>query len=715
MARKLLLASRCAAALVALLAGASDAPAGGGPQNVFLAVNSASWASLTVANHFIQLRRIPPSNVFYIDWTGGCESIDVETFREKILGPTLDASEKRGVRNQIDYVIYSSDFPYSIDLTEDFAGRVKFPEHATPACSINSATYLWHLLYSRLPIIMDARINHYMRDFTNRNPTEPTRGFRSWYGWDTEGTLQEAGGQPYVLSTMLAMTSGRGNSVREAVAYLQRSAKADGTHPSGTIYFSKTDDKRSTPRVSGFAKAVEDLKALGVRAQVISTPLPTGRDDVAGLMTGVADFSWARSGSKILPGAICENLTSFGGIMAEGSPQTPLSEFLRHGAAGSSGTIVEPLALAEKFPWPSIHVHYARGATLAEAFYQSVFAPAQLLIVGDPLCRPWANIPEVQVAQVKSGDKISGALSIKPTAKLPMGGQIERFDLFVDGRRVDACGPGETLEWNSATDNDGYHELRVAAIDASAIETQGLAIIPVSVDNFQRTARISTTPAGKVRWDENLTVRAKAPGMKQIYVLHNGRALGMISGEEGELLVNPRGLGLGPTSLQAVGLSGGAPRDRVSTEPVALVVEPPQSLPPIKNPPQQVAPGLAMRLPSGKIVTVQDTRDSAWPAIAGLDQNQQFTAQAFFDIAAEDVYQFQLWHYGDLKLAVNGVSLYDGQQGDYRQKFVPVALAPGRHRLSFSGRTASNVKLRILFGGPGTLSLDGKRFRHQTR
>jgi hypothetical protein len=42
-------------------------------------------------------------------------------------------------------------------------------------------------------------------------------------------------------------------------------------------------------------------------------------------------------------------------------------------------------------------------------------------------------------------------------------------------------------------------------------------------------------------------------------------------------------------------------------------------------------------------------------------------------------------------------------------------LAPGRHRLSFSGRTASNVKLRILFGGPGSLSLDGKRFRHQTQ
>ena len=40
-----------------------------------------------------------------------------------------------------------------------------------------------------------------------------------------------------------------------------------------------------------------------------------------------------------------------------------------------------------------IQVHYARGCSLAEAFYQSVYAPYQLMIVGDPLCRPWANIP----------------------------------------------------------------------------------------------------------------------------------------------------------------------------------------------------------------------------------------------------------------------------------------------------------------------------------
>jgi len=203
--------------------------------------------------------------------------------------------------------------------------------------------------------------------------------------------------------------------------------------------------------------------------------------------------------------------------------------------------------------------------------------------------------------------------------------------------------------------------------------------------------------------------------MKQVYVVQNGRPLGVISGEEGELAVNPRTLGLGPVSIQALAVGTPGSRERVVSAPAEIVVEPPKALPPLKDAPQKLGAGLAFKLPSGKVLTVQDTRDVAWPALAGLEQNQPFVGQAYFDVATEDVYQFQVWHYGQFKLSVDGVSLYDGQQGNFKQKFLPVALAPGRHRLSFSGRAGSEVRLRILFGGPGALSLNGKMFRHQTR
>ena len=83
-----------------------------------------------------------------------------------------------------------------------------------------------------------------------------------------------------------------------------------------------------------------------------------------------------------------------------------------------------------------IQVHYARGCTLAEAFYQSVYGPYQLLIVGDPLCRPWADIPQVSVAGVEAGATVRGRLTLEPSVTSAGKATADRFELFVDGVRM---------------------------------------------------------------------------------------------------------------------------------------------------------------------------------------------------------------------------------------------------------------------------------------
>src|SRR5205814_1871731 len=118
--------------------------------------------------------------------------------------------------------------------------------------------------------------------------TVGSHGFRSWYDWGPKGELMEAGGSRYLLSTMLGVTSGRGNTVQEVVHYLERSAAADGTIPPGTIYFMSDADIRSKTRAGGMQLAVQELKQLGVQAAVLTDPLPKGRKDVQGLMCGVA-------------------------------------------------------------------------------------------------------------------------------------------------------------------------------------------------------------------------------------------------------------------------------------------------------------------------------------------------------------------------------------------------------------------------------------------
>jgi hypothetical protein len=269
-------------------------------------------------------------------------------------------------------------------------------------------------------------------------------------------------------------------------------------------------------------------------------------------MAGVEKFDLAASGIEILPGAICEHLTSAGGIMTAGAYQTPLSDFLRHGAAAASGTVTEPRAIQAKFPLPSLHVHYARGCSLAESFYQSVCAPYQLLIVGDPLCQPWAVAPRIQLAGIPQTENVSGTLSLAPSGGGAQGRLIGVFELFVDGRLVSRTAPGKTLTLDTTKLADGYHELRLVGIQGDAIETQGSQIVPIVVRNQLEPVELEVAPRPGVSHQGKLKVRVRQAGVASITIRQNSRVVGRVQGESGEIEIAAAMLGRGPTTLQAL-------------------------------------------------------------------------------------------------------------------------------------------------------------------
>jgi hypothetical protein len=354
---------------------------GGGPENVFVVVNSASVDSIGVANAFVAARGIPPINILMLPWQDNVESTTIGRFRNELLAPIVKAIGSRRLSTQIDCIAWSSDFPWRIDYKDELPPEL-VAKDTYPSGSLTGMTMLYAAVQSGGAAWLDPESNDYYRPLTRDGVPATTQGFRGWYGWGNDGSLLEAGGTRYLLSVMLGVTAGRGNKPRDVAAYLKSAAKADGTRPEGTIYFMTNTDVRTTTRSSVFPAIVKALGNVGVKAQIVSGALPGGKSDVAGLMSGTPDFDWKSSGSTITPGAICENLTSFGGIFTANSSQTPLSEFLRYGAAGSSGTVIEPYSIPAKFPHAAIQVHYARGASLAEAFYQSVRCPYQLLVVG---------------------------------------------------------------------------------------------------------------------------------------------------------------------------------------------------------------------------------------------------------------------------------------------------------------------------------------------
>jgi hypothetical protein len=317
-----------------------------------------------------------------------------------------------------------------------------------------------------------------------------------------------------------------------------------------------------------YPQVAAEINRGGVRATVMPGRIPSRAKDVAGLMTGTESFDWPASGNVILPGAICEHLTSSGGMLAAHGGQTPLSVFLRAGAAGASGTVIEPRAVQAKFPLPSLHVHYTRGCSLAESFYQSVSGPYQLLIVGDPLCQPWATPPTITVTGINTAYPINGTIMLTPAGKGSGSHVVGAFEMFVDGRLAARTQPGQILRLDTKTLSEGYHELRIVGSHADPIETQGRRILPITVKNHTATLELEVSPRPGVALAEKLKVRVSQTGATSIALRQNSRELGRVVGEAGELEIPAATLGRGPTSLQAFS-EGKTP---AASAPVAIQV-----------------------------------------------------------------------------------------------------------------------------------------------
>jgi uncharacterized protein (TIGR03790 family) len=548
-----------------LLSGGRTLQAGGGPENVLLVVNALRNDSLTLANHYAALRQIPPSNILYLQWQGSTETISIDVFRSQIVEPIFAEIDRRRLHRQIDYIVYSSGFPYAVDFSADATGPLN--QITGTRGSLTGLTYLSQRVRTRDFSFVASSPTHRSNNYFGT----VTHGFSSEYGWSDVGQPNAASGAHYYLSTMLGYTDGRGNTVEEVVNYLRRAALADGTRPRGTIYLMRTKDEvRSSTRHGVFPQVATMIEQEGVGAEVLDGVLPKGRHDVMGIMTGRAAIPLDddKTPLTIRPGAICEHLTSFGGDLRESAHQTPLTDFLRFGAAGASGTVMEPLALQVKFPHPIIHVHYVRGTSLAEAFYQSVASPYQLLIVGDPLCRPWAQIPQIAVDGVMSGQTVQAMLTLTPRSEtLP----VKTFRLFVDGRHIQDCRPGELFEIDTTKMGDGYHELRIVGIQESPIESQGRLIIPIQVANHGRSISASVQ-SRVVDASGHVQCVVSSPNSQSIFVFHNRRQLGQVNGNQGTVMIDARELGRGPIVLTAVAL-GTRRTDKVFSQPLPLSIQ----------------------------------------------------------------------------------------------------------------------------------------------
>jgi len=403
----------------------------------------------------------------------------------------------------------------------------------------------------------------------------PSRGFdaRTFYSPNTLGSNAPNGGISYMMSMVLAVTRDLGVAPFEAKRNLLASIRADYSHPQGSFVFCKTDDVRTKTREPNFAMAISKLQSRGMKARVIEQALPPHGENCSGVMMGTPDFSWNQGGANLLPGSIADNLTSLGGAMTTAA-QTKATEFLRYGAAASSGAVTEPYSIQNKFPHPMIHVHYVDGLSAAEAFYSSVLCPYQLLIVGDPLCQPYCNPPRFAIKSKSDITEESQSMQISlQTIESSSTTEPDVLQMLINGvlRSQAPFEPQFRMSLNKA--EPGAHEVRLISKAAKPIEERFEQNFWISLGKADEQLKLVVPNNWRLSEDKPLKISIqKSSELGEIQLIHDFEEIGTFAIGQDSIVLSPSNIGYGPVRLHAQQTVGNG--KIVRSLPAVILVEP---------------------------------------------------------------------------------------------------------------------------------------------
>ena len=551
---------------------------------------------------------------------------------------------------------------------------------------------------------------------------EKPHGFRSRYHWNRYSLFQpDNASDRYYLSAMLAYTGQRGNSLPEIKYYLERSAASDGSHPKGTVYLMENGDIRTEARQPWFSDTCALLQEMDRKCEILSRKmggrigtLAENRQDIIGLAAGTRSFKWNASISKLLPGAIADSFTSYGGDFDK-RQQTKLTEFLRQGAAGSSGAVAEPYSFHEKFPLPLMHYYYATGCSLAEAWYQAVASPYQAILVGDPLTRPFADFSKLRLVGQNPDKSWQGEVHLYAESSSSNQNKISRLELWVDGLPISEAPAGETLIWDTRTVSDGYHDLRLVSIDGSVIETRSYKRYRIHVSNkavgFEAKVK-NNEPA----FYESIAITGRAANDNLIEVYQGSRLLGSTKVKNGvwKIMIPSEKLGIGTVSLSAIAM--GANGDRIYKKPLWLNIKPAPNSPAVCED-FSGEPGLLATLQykdAGIEYQKIEKLDGQYNKLINkkaLLENVQIDGQ--FRVEESGFHQMTVHTKGKIKISVDGQSYQrEAPMKEYGLVYVPMFLAKGWHSISIQPSPEGMGKLTVLLSGNQVpMILRGKQIR----
>ncbi len=444
-----------------------DLWAGGSGFNVAIVVNQNSTNSVQLGNYYREQRQIPPQNYLRINWAGTNTEWTLTDFNNTLLNAFLTMVASRQLTNQIDYVVLSMDIPYRVsdpvngDNSTTSALFYGFMGDTNPPCSLalgSSNSYAGSEGIFRLTPPISASSNSF-------------------------------------LATMITASN-----LNLAMQIVSQGVSSDSTFPTQpTILVESTDVIRNI-RYTAFDNVIFNTRLRGnypvqridaFTNVALNVLVPT---NILGYENGYGFFDTVPN--SFVPGAMADNLTSFGGQIFENSSQTPILSFLAAGATGSYGTVTEPCNYPQKFPDPQNYFYQARGFSLAECYYQSITNPYQGLVMGEPLAAPFAQPATGGWSGLSSNAVLSGAtnLSLHFTASDAQH-PVQQVDLFVDGmlsQTLTNIAPGEgnklSVTLNGFTTN---YTVPAAASISSVASNLTIILNDASFSNATQVAAIA--------------------------------------------------------------------------------------------------------------------------------------------------------------------------------------------------------------------------------
>ena len=537
------------------------------PHETLLLVNKNSQPSLLAANTFAALRMVPKRNMVYLDIPesayGGTATVTPEEFTQLIWEPAHAVAKERGIDGQVLAWVYSVDFPIRVktdssDRKQMSVGGLTFMRNKVPALDlVEKGKYLSKLFAGpnqRNNLSLPAFSLAMHKDGLGADAKVPPEAAY------LQGGLGE--GMP-LPSMMLGYIGEKGTDIQTVVESLARGKASDYRGMRKGIYFVTSDDVRSKCREPQYAPAVAELKLHGVEA-VVTTNFPAGAENVMGLLMGAETVDPSEIKS-FAPGAMAEHLTSWSAEFQK--PQTKTTEWIKAGATGSAGVVVEPYSNPDKFPSARFYVHYASGCTLLESFYQSIACPLQSLLLGDPLAKPYAPSLSVKLMGV---DRLEKDFTYLAQASTHLKGAEFLYTFLLDGKETRAKSSDPSLYLRVASLSDGYHELRAVACVKHRVQFNASIDKPFTVNRMGRS--IAILPAIVKLGKNEHGIKVQVWGMEQPETLR------LVCGErvldeepyasDAELVLDELLIGEGPNRIRAVAVY--ADGMKVSSSPISF-------------------------------------------------------------------------------------------------------------------------------------------------